>query len=110
MAEQHPALKANPTLQDVQYYIRDVIRHRGFDKQSVQDELLLLSEETGELAKAVRQHTGRLRNDASSQGHKVEHEAADVLWMLVCVCNRLGIDLEAALREKEEHNKTRTWR
>lgn len=110
MAQEHPVLKANPTLQDVQAYIGEVIEHRGFDKQSVQDELLLLSEEIGELVKAVRQHTGNVRNDAGSQGHKIEHEAADVLWMLVCVCNRLGIDLEAALRAKEEHNKTRTWR
>lgn len=109
MAGQHPVLKQNPTLQDVQTYIDEVIKFRGFDKQSVQDELLLLTEEVGELVKAVRQHTGNVRSDANSKSHGVEHEAADVVWMLVCVCNSLGIDLESSIREKEEHNKKRTW-
>lgn len=105
----HPVLKQNPTLPDVQAYIGDVLKHRGFDKQSLDYEFAMLVEEVGELAKALRLAGGGYKAD-DSESFKVRHEAADVLWMLVCVCNRLSIDLEAALREKEEHNKTRTWR
>lgn|SRR3990170_4136469 len=108
MAE-HPVLKDDPTLQDVQEYIKKVVKHRGFDKQGVDYEFRMLVEEVGELAKALRKHTGGSIADDSEE-FKVRHECADVLWMLVCVCNSLGIDLEKALREKEEHNKTRTWR
>jgi NTP pyrophosphatase (non-canonical NTP hydrolase) len=109
MSAPHPTLQENPTLKDVQDYVQQVVRYRGFDKQSVQDELLMLCEEVGELAKAVRKHTGSVRIAADSKDANVRHETADVLWMLLCVCNRLGIDLETALREKEAHNKTRTW-
>jgi hypothetical protein len=30
--------------------------------------------------------------------------------MLISVCNRAGIDLEAAFRPKEQLNETRSWR
>lgn len=108
MAE-HPVLKPSPTLQDVQSYINEVVKHRGFDKQTVDHEFRMLVEEVGELAKALRKHNGGPVAE-DSEDFKVRHECADVLWMLACVCNRLGVNLEEALREKEEHNKTRTWR
>lgn len=105
----HPRLKQNPTLSDIQEYVHAVGVHRGFDKESVQDSFMLLAEEIGELAKALRKmHDVKVAND-SAVG-KVEHEAADVFWMLLCVCNGLGIDLEQAMRDKEEHNKKREWK
>ena len=47
-------LNRQSTVDDVQEYIRKVITLRGFANQRVQDKMLLLLEETGELAKAVR--------------------------------------------------------
>ena len=41
-------------LVDIQKYINDVLELRGFNSQSAQDKMLLLTEEIGELAKAVR--------------------------------------------------------
>ncbi len=108
MAE-HPVLAASPTLADIQAYIKAVIKHRGFDDETVQDQFIMLTEEVGELAKALRKFHGTARIAKDSAVGQVEHEAADVLWMLVCVCNQLGIDLEAALRSKEEINKQRVW-
>jgi NTP pyrophosphatase (non-canonical NTP hydrolase) len=104
----HPILKSDPTLPDIQDYIRQVLKHRGFDKQTVDHEFRMLVEEVGELAKALRKPKGGLIAE-DSEDRELAHEAADVLWMLVSVCNRSGIDLEKALRDKEEHNKTRTW-
>jgi len=37
-------------------------------------------------------------------------EAADVLIILLGICNMLDIDLEKAFREKEEINKKRLWK
>jgi NTP pyrophosphatase (non-canonical NTP hydrolase) len=48
--------------------------------------------------------------DIAKPDAHADEEAADVLWMLLTVCNGLGIDLEAAFRAKDEHNKTRTWK
>lgn len=42
------------TLNELQEYIRSVIRIRGFEKQEIEKTMLLLLEETGELAKAIR--------------------------------------------------------
>ena len=104
----HPVLKPNPTLADIQAYIALALRYRKLDDSSLQDEFILLVEEMGEFAKALRQHTGH-KMGAEAPAQNLAHEAADVLWMLLATCNKLGIDLESALRQKDQHNKTRTW-
>ncbi|HEX3568152.1 MAG TPA: MazG nucleotide pyrophosphohydrolase domain-containing protein [Candidatus Saccharimonadales bacterium] len=104
----HPVLGPDPTLRDVQNYVQATIVYRGFDKESLQDKFIMLTEEVGELAKALRKQNG-VKTATDSKVGAVDHEAADVLWLLICVCNKLGIDLEKALRSKEEINKTRTW-
>jgi NTP pyrophosphatase (non-canonical NTP hydrolase) len=103
-----PVLKDNPTLQDLQDYVQKVAVVRGFDKDSVPQRFMLLTEEVGEFAKSARTIGGlKMAHDSSHQN--MEHEAADVLWMLLTICNALNIDLEEALRLKDEHNKKRTW-
>ena len=67
-----------------------------------------LGEEIGELFKAVR-NTEDLAIDAASPVNEVADELADVMIMLIAVANHSGINLEAAFREKEEKNKTRSW-
>jgi NTP pyrophosphatase (non-canonical NTP hydrolase) len=105
----HPVLVEHPTIPDMQAYIAATIKHRGFDEDTLQDQFIMLTEEVGELAKALRKHHGGTIAADSAVG-LIENEAADVFWMLVCVCNKLGIDLETAVRGKEELNKQRTWR
>ncbi len=102
-------LKAKPTLNDIQVYVAAVCQARGFDKESVEDSYIMLTEEVGELAKALRKHRCMTVATDSVVGD-LAHEAADVLWLLVCVCNQLGIGLEQAVRDKEEKNRLRTWR
>lgn len=107
MADKHPVIPERATLPDLQAYAKATFAHRGFDA-TVKDEFLMLVEETGELAKALRKHNGiKMASDAPDQS--VAHEAADVLWALMTICNLMGIDLEQAFREKEEKNKQRVW-
>ena len=47
-------LNEKKSLNEIQNYIKEVIEIRGFSEQKVQDKMLLLLEETGELAKAIR--------------------------------------------------------
>ena len=47
-------LKQNPTLKDLQNYIKEVCKERGWDKNSTPETFLLFMEEVGELAKAIR--------------------------------------------------------
>jgi NTP pyrophosphatase (non-canonical NTP hydrolase) len=101
-------LPQKPTLENYQKLIRELVVERGFDKETVPEVMMLLVEEVGELAKAIRKTHG-MKTDDSSRQHEVEEEAADVFWLLVDVCNRLDIDLEQAFRAKEARNQTRTW-
>jgi NTP pyrophosphatase (non-canonical NTP hydrolase) len=105
-----PVLPTEPTLGDVQTYIKDMVSYRNFDDETLQDVFIMLTEEVGELAKSLRKFHGIARIATDSTVEAVEHEVADVLWMLICVCNKLDIRLEDALRAKEEINNKRTWR
>ena len=47
-------LKEENTLVQIQEYINKVIELRGFSEQNIEKTMLLLTEEVGELAKAIR--------------------------------------------------------
>ena len=101
-------LKPDPTLHDLQTYIDEMIRERGFT-DNIPQRFMLLLEEAGEFAKAARRHAG-LKFAQDTHTAELDAEAADVLIILLGLCNQLGIDLEKAFRAKEEHNETRTWK
>jgi NTP pyrophosphatase (non-canonical NTP hydrolase) len=101
-------LKDSPTLPDLQDYVRQMMAERGF-ADNITQRFMMLVEEVGEFAKASRKHAG-LRLADGNQGGNPAHEAADVLIILLGLCNHLGIDLEQAMREKEELNKQRIWK
>jgi NTP pyrophosphatase (non-canonical NTP hydrolase) len=101
-------LPANSTIKDLQALIRQLVIERGFEKETVTEVFTILVEEVGELAKAIRQANGQ-KIGAHSKQRLVADEAADVLWLLIDICNRLDIDLEAAFRAKEITNQSRSW-
>lgn len=101
-------LPKNPTIKQYQKYLREVVVERGFDKETVSEVFTVLVEEMGELAKAIRKANGQ-KVYSDSKHHDLEEEAADVLFMLLDICNRLDIDLEKAFAEKEVKNNSRTW-
>lgn len=96
------------TIADYQALIRQLIVERGFDKETVPEVFMLFLEEAGEFAKAARKVSG-VKVDNQSKVHDLEEEAADVFWLLIDLCNRLGIDLEKAFADKEKKNQQRTW-
>ena len=103
-----PELKDNPTLADIQTYVRQLEEERGFTDQSVRDKCLIMGEEVGELFKAVRKNIG-LKVDQNSKFSSVSNEVADILIFLSSIANSFNIDMEQAFREKEEINKQRNW-
>lgn len=102
------SLPAKPDLAAIQAYVHQLEVERGFTHNTVQQECLLLGEEIGELFKAVRKHQN-MQIDANSKVGNIEEELADVLIYVCAIANRLDVDLEKALRDKEEVNKKRTW-
>ena len=105
-------LTEESSMNDVQGYIKKVIELRGFDKESIQETMLLLLEEAGELAKAIRKTATEMPVDVHKMQNydTVESEVADVFIVLTTVCNQLNINLFDALKEKERINCERSWR
>lgn len=105
-------LTQSSTLAEIQVYIERVLKLRGLSNQTVKDKLLLLIEETGELAKAVRKNLSGASVDPSRMSNydSVESEIADVLIVLISIANVLGIDIFKCLKEKERININRRWK
>ena len=102
-------LKKNPTLNNIQEYVKELEKERGFSKDSTLQKCLLLGEEVGELFKAIRKSVG-LKIDKGSSVTSIEEELADIIIYLSSIANRYNIDLEKAFRNKEEINKKREWK
>ncbi|MBE5821062.1 MAG: nucleotide pyrophosphohydrolase [Clostridiales bacterium] len=102
----------NSSLKDIQEYIRKVIKLRGLDNKTVQDEMLMLLEEVGELAKAIRKKLPNSKIDETKLLNytEIEEEVADVFIVLNSVCNSLNIDIYKAFKDKEEININRKWK
>jgi NTP pyrophosphatase (non-canonical NTP hydrolase) len=92
------------TLQD--YYGR-IARQRGYDTESAQDTMLLLTEEIGELARAVRKHVGLSRSSAYPPDNVAAAELADVQLYLLHMANILDVELGTAVSDKEQQNAIR---
>ncbi|MBL8122086.1 RS21-C6 protein [Candidatus Saccharibacteria bacterium] len=102
-------LPSNPTLADLQEYVAEMVRQRGFSEESVGERFMLLAEEVGEFAKSARKHTSLKIDQSKKLEDEAALEAADVLIVLLGICNMLSIDLEKGFREKEAINHGRTW-
>lgn len=104
-------LNKHMELDKIQDYIKNVIDIRGFGNQPVEQEVLLLIEEVGELAKAIRKEKTNMCIDKSKIKNydTVENEIADVFIVLSSICNTLNINLFNAFYEKEQINVKRSW-
>jgi NTP pyrophosphatase (non-canonical NTP hydrolase) len=103
-------LLATMSLDQIQAYMQKMAQHRGFAHDPSSATMLILLEEVGELAKALRKHTGlKIDHTRIDSYGSVAHEMADVLICLLLLANNCNINLFGALAEKEAINKQRTW-
>jgi len=104
-------LTKQSSLTDIQDYIKKVINLRGFGEQAPQASMLLLLEETGELAKVIRKTSSGMSVDETMlhRYDTIESELADVFIVLMSICNTFGINLYDAFMEKEKINSSRNW-
>ncbi|MBA3662687.1 MAG: nucleotide pyrophosphohydrolase [Bacteroidetes bacterium] len=71
----------------------------------------ILMEEVGEVARIMARRYGEQSEKESDKNKSLEDELADVLFVLICLANQTGIDLEKALKnnldKKTARDKTR---
>lgn len=95
-----------PALKAFQEYYRRAAIQRGYSKEGPKECLLLMIEEVGELAHALRKREKLVRH--GSYGDTNESlELADVFLYVVHMANVLEIDLAHVVRDKEILNVTK---
>ncbi|MFM8493008.1 MAG: nucleotide pyrophosphohydrolase [Bacteroidota bacterium] len=67
----------------------------------------LLMEEVGELARIMARAYGEQSFKEGESAEQLADEMADVLWVLICLANQTGVNLEAAFRKNLEKKSTR---
>ena len=98
------------SVKNLQHYIHDVVVQRGFDNEVPTDIMLLMVEEVGELAKALRKYVGlKIDQNKKDKYVQLEHELADIFIYLLDLANVCKIDLFQALKDKEQANNKRFW-
>ena len=105
----HNELKKG-TIRQLQKYIDAKITSRGFDDESLQERLLLLVEEIGELVKACRKISGMNVDTKKKNFSTVGEELTDCINMLFAVGIELGLDIEKEFLEKEKIVDKRFYR
>lgn len=89
-----------PALKPFQNYYRRAAAQRGYEKESTQNCLLLMVEEVGELARALRKKQ-RLTRHGSPIRNAEALELADVFMYVIHMANILKIDLGHVVQQKE---------
>lgn len=91
-------------VKELQLSVDQWIKEYGVRYFSELTNMAILTEEVGELARVISRKFG---DQSAKEGEtlNLEDEMADVLWVLVCLANQTGVDLEAAI-EKNIQKKT----
>ena len=69
--------------------------------------MVILTEEVGELARIMARKYGDQSFKESDKNKDMADEMADVLWVLICLANQTGVDLTEALHKNFEKKNIR---
>ena len=97
-------------IRDLQQRVDEWIRTYGVRYFSELTNMAVLTEEVGELARIMARRYGDQSFKAGEKDNLAD-EMADVLWVLTCLANQTGVDLEQAMernfRKKTERDSER---
>ena len=69
--------------------------------------MAMLTEEVGEVARIIARRYGEQSEKPSDAEKVLADELADVLFVLICLANQTGVDLDAALKKNLEKKSAR---
>lgn len=98
------------TLNELQATVDQWIKTYGVRYFSELTNMACLTEEVGELARIMARTYGD-QSFKKGESHDLADEIADVLWVLTCIANQTGVDLQKAVEQniakKTARDKTR---
>ncbi len=86
-------------LSDAQKQIDEWIKKYGVRYFNELTNTAILMEEVGEVARIMARRFGEQSEKESDKQNDLEDELADVLFVLICIANQTGVNLEAALQK-----------
>ena len=95
------------TIRDAQQQVDEWIRTTGVRYFNELTNMAILTEEVGELASVIARKYGEQSFKDSDRNRDLADELADVFWVLLCLANQTGTDLENALRKNMEKKNLR---
>jgi NTP pyrophosphatase (non-canonical NTP hydrolase) len=93
-------------ISEAQQLVDDWIKTIGVRYFNELTNMVLLTEEVGELARIIARKYGEQSFKESDLNRDMGDEMADVLFVLICLANQTGVDLTTALKrnlEKKTH-------
>lgn len=87
------------TIKEAQQLVDDWIQEYGVRYFNELTNMAQLTEEVGEVARIIARRYGEQSEKESDKTKDLGDEMADVLWVLICLANQTGIDLETALKK-----------
>jgi len=87
------------TIKQAQQQVDEWIRTIGVRYFNELTNLGILMEEVGELSRLMVRQYGEQSFKETDKGRELGDEMADVLWVLICLANQTGVDLNAAFQK-----------
>lgn len=95
------------TIKQAQKTVDDWIKTIGIRYFDELTNTAILMEEVGEIARIMARRYGEQSEKESDKNKDLGDEMADVLFVLICLANQTGIDLEQALIKNLDKKTTR---
>jgi NTP pyrophosphatase (non-canonical NTP hydrolase) len=97
----------NLTIKEAQQRVDDWIKEYGVRYFNELTNMAILTEEVGEVARIISRKYGEQSFKEKDKEIDLADEMADVLWVLICLANQTGVDLNEALIKNLEKKTNR---
>ena len=95
------------TIEDAQRQVDEWIKTYGVKYFGELTNMVILTEEVGELARVISRTYGEQSFKKSDKEYNLADEMADVLWVLICLANQTGVNLTEAFAKNMEKKTQR---
>jgi NTP pyrophosphatase (non-canonical NTP hydrolase) len=88
------------TISEAQIKVDEWIKEFGVRYFNELTNLAMLTEEVGEVARIIARRYGEQSEKESDKNKDLGEELADVVFVVLCLANQTGVDLQAAFDKK----------
>lgn len=96
-------------LQKAQKTVDDWIKKHGVRYFNVLTNMAQLTEEVGEVARIISRRYGEQSEKESDKSKDMGEELADVIFVVLCLANQTGVDIQKAFDKKMQLKSQRDF-